>query len=536
MAGTCVQHSLWELLSPLGHFLDMYTCASGTASGDASALEQLRHSPRLGPSSLDALTNGWPERLLAGYAHLAFVSTGENDILLGARILKQLESIPWILTEVYGGTATGGSTFRMLCECLSARGISLQVRHYSCTDIDPLCRDFQAHHRSPPEHQFGNLCDRVNSEVVIHLCAIQENFRTQADQVIAQRSEGKSQREVYSEIGDRFFEEACSFLDGVEVDPDVECWCFVHNRPCRVRPDVPPGAVWLEIGGNTCTPWTTSGKHLGYLDPASIPSLIWGYTVKSHRPVHVVNECVRLWPALQFWQRILQDTFYRIVSDLHNPYQFGFPANRCRRLTHLRDGAHPAGRARFGATSHNLLLAAGFDCNPALTADSYFQAPKRNLEKYRADLLTQRMFVLPPGIKSLSWELVIPFHFRARLKRWKKFLRLQGIDLAKSDHALVADIQHNPEWMGRASQRHMPALMRQAHPWNLKRKRPMIPLEHLLVNAFPVWAEVPPVPLEYLESLANSDVRRLAGNMMHLGTLGSFISFVVLDSVVGDHA
>ena len=88
-------------------------------------------------------------------------------------------------------------------------------------------------------------------------------------------------------------------------------------------------------------------------------------------------------------------------------------------------------------------------------------------------------------------------------------MRLQGIDLSNVDHALVADIQHNPEWIGRAARRYMPALMRQSRPWNLQRKRPMIPLEHLLVNAFPVWAPVPPVPLEYLESLPSLVVRHV---------------------------
>ena len=179
----------------------------------------------------------------------------------------------------------------------------------------------------------------------------------------------------------------------------------------------------------------------------------------------------------------------------------------------------------------NLQLAVGCDCHPDLTADSYFRAPTRNLDQYRAALLEERNWLLPTGVKHFSWEALLPLHFRERLKRWKNYMRLQGIDLSNVDQPLVADIQHNPEWIGRAAKRYMPALMRQSRPWNLQRKRPMIPLEHLLVNAFPVWAPVPPVPLEYLESLPSAVVRHVAGNMMHLGALGSFISFVVLDSV-----
>ena len=94
---------------------------------------------------------------------------------------------------------------------------------------------------------------------------------------------------------------------------------------------------------------------------------------------------------------------------------------------------------------------------------------------------------------------------------------------------LLFDLQHNPEWIGRASLATMPALLRSSLVWNAMRRRPVLPLEGFLVNGWGVYASDPCVPLEYLRSLSTSDLRELSGNQMNMPLLGSLFTYIALD-------
>ena len=378
-----------------------------------------------------------------------------------------------------------------------------------------------------PLHVFGDICERVPQPVLDHLRAAQDMFRQRAEEAIAVAPR-VTRRSIYSEYGDLFFEEACSFLDGVSIDPNVKCWCYVHEQYCFVKPCLSPNSRWVELGGNTCTPWTTSGVGMGHLSPVSVAAIVWAYSVKDLGPHHVINECSAQWPALRFWHRVLNENALaprKIRSMLLNPLSLGAPANRARRYTHI---AAASEKVRFGATRDHVMLAVG--CTTELKADDYFVAPPDALARFRAELMRDRGFLLPPGVTRIKWDVLLPRHYRARLRRWRNFLRIRNIDV-DDPQAYVCDIQHNPEYVGRAALQTMPALQRTSYLYNLKRKRVLIPMEHFIVNGLPVFSHHSPVPLSWVESLSGDEVRGLAGNMMHVAVVGSLLGYIVLDAV-----
>ena len=64
-------------------------------------------------------------------------------------------------------------------------------------------------------------------------------------------------------------------------------------------------------------------------------------------------------------------------------------------------------------------------------------------------------------------------------------------------------------------------------------KRPLIPLEHFSTLGVPLWQAAEPTPaklLSALRRLTGQQQRALAGNMMHVGVVGSFVGYCLLDA------
>ena len=79
--------------------------------------------------------------------------------------------------------------------------------------------------------------------------------------------------------------------------------------------------------GNTCTPWSSCGSLMGWLDVASLPSLVWGAWLHRARPHLVINECTPHWPATTFFQKFLGDSSAacRIDEIKVSPDTLGIP-------------------------------------------------------------------------------------------------------------------------------------------------------------------------------------------------------------------
>lgn len=75
---------------------------------------------------------------------------------------------------------------------------------------------------------------------------------------------------------------------------NAEAYCFLHDKMCPLSPRTNADyrdALWIETGGHTCTPWTPMGSHTGWIDLASVPLLIWAYSLRFFEPDMVLTEC-----------------------------------------------------------------------------------------------------------------------------------------------------------------------------------------------------------------------------------------------------
>eukprot|EP00972_Heterocapsa_arctica_P041976 6191348-Heterocapsa_arctica.AAC.1 len=43
---------------------------------------------------------------------------------------------------------------------------------------------------------------------------------------------------------------------------EAKGWCYQCNQLCPMKPDISEGSLWIEVGGNTCTTWSSSGARL----------------------------------------------------------------------------------------------------------------------------------------------------------------------------------------------------------------------------------------------------------------------------------
>ena len=49
---------------------------------------------------------------------------------------------------------------------------------------------------------------------------------------------------------------------------------------------------WTEVGGNVCRPWSKMGAQHGIIDAATLPMLVWIYSMRFYEPDDILNECV----------------------------------------------------------------------------------------------------------------------------------------------------------------------------------------------------------------------------------------------------
>ena len=114
-------------------------------------------------------------------------------------------------------------------------------------------------------------------------------------------------RSIVTDAGNRFLQEACLLLQSNLDKFNLTAECSECGAQCAWAP--PQKAGSLEAGGNTCTPWSCRGKLAGWLDPQSLPALVWVFSLKAASetgkgPDVVLNECVPLFPAEEFFRAV----------------------------------------------------------------------------------------------------------------------------------------------------------------------------------------------------------------------------------------
>ena len=208
----------------------------------------------------------------------------------------------------------------------------MPITSWSATDYNPICRrvlqSFKPEHG--PKHIFGDLMSRIPKEVLNDLFDIQTKFIQEFNDSVC-TTPGKSKRQELNRVSEKFLKEALELLGKTDFPVDATAWCYKCNAFCRIKPPPHNKQLVMEVGGNTCTPWSTAGLGRGWLDPVSLPCLVWLHQQRAFRPHWIINECS---PSFDtgLMTRVMEGVMTTETLTF-SPLDMGIPASRPRRYS-----------------------------------------------------------------------------------------------------------------------------------------------------------------------------------------------------------
>ena len=282
-------------------------------------------------------------------------------------------------------------------------------------------------HKPPPQHLFSNLETMVPPETLSVLKQMQLDFISDAE-----AEEESTSSESHRKAGNSFLQAAHAFLRASRTQDkgSLTAYCILHDCHCPVIPpevlqrrdadDESDGGdvgssrdqtqlLWLECAGNSCTPWSAAGARRQWLDPVSVPSLIYGSHLSLCSPDLVVNENTPQWPA-QMYFKLFMPAHHAISIDVC-PTAMGFPCQRMRRYTVC---AHSKIVSEHQIQSFEQTFRQV--CTRKLCSDAriYFQAPSKVVARYLADILEKRS--LDETVTVDDWKHILTVANKRRLQ------------------------------------------------------------------------------------------------------------------------
>eukprot|EP00971_Amphidinium_carterae_P330045 6462901-Amphidinium_carterae.3 len=214
-----------------------------------------------------------------------------NDVagrLLALQDWKESSPFKLWVTTAYSGMGSGEAAIARACKVLG-KACEAKPSFHSAWEVDAACRSVLCSRACVPQHVFGDLMNRLDSKGVDEVAKLQQKFRARL------RSQGATVEKCSSE----FLVKACEILERTALVK--ECWCYQHNTNCKWIPDFDEQCQWIDVGGNTCTPWSNRGSKQGWLAEVSLPCLVWLFSLKKTGfALHILNECVPSFPASIF--------------------------------------------------------------------------------------------------------------------------------------------------------------------------------------------------------------------------------------------
>ena len=463
-----------------------------------------------GPRSFEELVNNTEFTLPRLVSFVTAIS--------GKSPLEYLNNVTLVVTTSYSGIGTIEWCMLFIQHALATMGCKLNLVLWSATDYACRCRKLLMKHRHPPRHVFGDLLDRLPAGILDRLTKLQDSFH---DQLPAPAAGKKKRTQAAKALGEEFLKQACKLLEA-EAKPDTAAtaWCYSCNKYCKVAPDVPANGLWIEAGGNTCTPWSTSGSMLGWLDPMSLPALAWGWWMRHARPHAILNECVLGWPAATFFKHMLAGLRFTMETVKQNPLSQGIPSARPRSYTFVA----------LGMAEQLVTLSTALDSSTSrslvLDGSVYLRAPEEVQLEYKQARLQKRHINLDrAAILRLPWSSLLPFGARCRQMEHRK---TTGNDAPMPLFGLVSQ---SMKFAGHTRPT-LPCLMKNTLCVRVPDGRIVMPVEHFLAQGVPIFCDsLPPelraLPDEEFLALGPTEARGMAGNMMHFASASSSLQLLL---------
>ena len=468
---------------------------------------------------------------------------------------KQLVFSTW-----FSGIGTAEMAFVMSKHYLQKKvGKVLDFKVYSSGDIDDMCQKILNAHTGElkPWHVFGSILDRLPVYKLRKIEELQKKKLEQFRKDARSHAWSKSLKvRNFNRCCQEFVDDALEVLeDNTHGDRDILAsniaFCSKHHKGCCIGPAGPDmnyeNLFWVEVAGLICTPWSTAGNQLMWLDPKALPTLVYLWSLRYLRVHVVIAECTpRL--DLQAVRRIL-GTGFSLENVVFCISGLGYPAHRRRVYIRITRTRSTTIRLPF---TLNVMKKIFFREVVGVPEKLFFVAPSADVSDYMNTLAHSRGIPPHPRGKTYMCRHVLPIQMLQRLEafetQWDKH-RIQKIHdgaPVDNDAKYLAHISQNLSHSAK-TETWVPTLLRNSVVWSERRQRTMIPQEHFLVQGFPMYQyhheafainpakflftsihdmddiipapERPPAHLR----LTNSDIRQLTGNAMALPTVGSVL-------------
>ena len=162
-----------------------------------------------------------------------------------------------------------------------------------------------------------------------------------------------------------------------------------------------------------------------------------------------------------------------------------------------------------------------------MRGDELLRAPDAAVDDFVRSLAVARG--LPPvGPGGVAWSCYL-----AMSSASKQSVRDHEESLAAAGFAqraaVLTNIAQRASHMGPVLSGFVPALLRSSLLWSFRKRRLVLPAEHLELQGYNLWGNEDrrSVVAALLPSLRSTSLKSLAGNAMHIQSIGSVLMFVV---------
>ena len=202
---------------------------------------------------------------------------------------------------------------------------------------------------------------------------------------------------------------------------------------------------------------------------------------------------------------------YSLYSIIVCPSDFGLPIRRPRRYTLMV----LKGVVQFHGNLEDFLQK--FKAIKLMDCVDLFKAPV----EHQQDVLVKQARRHSAEV-ARSWTQTLS---PGALQRYEDCTRAFSSRYGSSSSTVV-DIDHNAS-IHRGGQTHLPSLVTHGTLWCLSEGRPAVGAEHMMAQGVPMFDGACPWTPDTIASLTEAQLKKLAGNGMHVNVVGLLLIYVL---------
>ena len=332
-------------------------------------------------------------------------------------------------------------------------------------------------------------------------------------------------------------------------------WCYIHHTECALDPrdDLGlEGCFHIDWASNTCTPWSTFGAQLGWLDIThTAVVLTWAMWCRlMSSPDLVLDECtptfdvqwlhqnifelrLRHWEGLEKCLGLEQvcgkDEGYMLKSMLINPTDLGIPSSRQRRMSAWFAQGDDGYSIQIGADFMKV-----FRAELSLTAAVFLSASQEDIDEEKLLRAMETQVHMSEGdlkssLQTLRWSEVLHPAKRIRLQEYKRAAQEDGVWEMSPSVALMDLNQTVGHMQRRICTQAAPALLKDSDLYDLVLDRPLAWKEYLQIQGYSVksGSNSNSSFAEQVSVVSGKQIRKMAGNGVHSNVAGAWMAFCV---------